>query len=155
MKEGATEESSGSSESEADVEPEMSMTPFPYQEELLGRAKERNTIVCLGTGTGKTFISVMLIKEMAHQVRETYRNGGKRTFFLVTTGLRVFLYFSVMRKPTSLKVVYRRSSAIRAPNLTDELMYQSNRSFNIPPPSPPGIPRAFDGFSCPGRREFD
>ena len=29
-----------------------------------------------------------------------------------------------------------------------EVMYQSNRSFNIPPP--PGIPRAFDVFSCPG-----
>ena len=28
------------------------------------------------------------------------------------------------------------------------IMYQSNRSFNIPPP--PGIPRAFDVFSCPG-----
>ena len=27
------------------------------------------------------------------------------------------------------------------------IMYQSNRSFNI---SPPGIPRAFDVFSCPG-----
>ena len=32
-------------------------------------------------------------------------------------------------------------------------MYQSNRSFNIPPPL--GIPRAFDAFSCPGGREFD
>ena len=32
------------------------------------------------------------------------------------------------------------------------LMYQSNRSFNIPPP---GIPRAFDVLSCPGGREFD
>ena len=32
-------------------------------------------------------------------------------------------------------------------------MYQSNRSFNIPP-SPPGIPQAFDAFSCPGGREF-
>ena len=30
------------------------------------------------------------------------------------------------------------------------LMYQLNRSFNIPPPPPPGIPRAFDVFSCPG-----
>ena len=30
-------------------------------------------------------------------------------------------------------------------------MCQSNRSFNIPP----GIPRAFDVFSCPGGREFD
>ena len=31
------------------------------------------------------------------------------------------------------------------------LMYQSNRSLNIPP----GIPRAFDVFSYPGGREFD
>ena len=30
-------------------------------------------------------------------------------------------------------------------------MYRSNRSFNIPP----GIPRAFDTFAVPGRREFD
>ena len=31
-------------------------------------------------------------------------------------------------------------------------MYRSNRSFNMPPP---GIPRAFDTFAVPGRREFD
>ena len=30
-------------------------------------------------------------------------------------------------------------------------MYHSNRSFNIPP----GIPQAFDAFSCPGGRAFD
>ena len=35
-------------------------------------------------------------------------------------------------------------------------MYRSNRSFNMPPPPPPpGIPRAFDTFAVPGRREFD
>ena len=88
MKEGESEESSSASEieSEAEPEPEVKMNPRPYQVELLERAKERNTIVCLGTGTGKTFISVMLIKEMAHQIRETFQNGGKRTFFLVNTG---------------------------------------------------------------------
>ena len=32
------------------------------------------------------------------------------------------------------------------------VMYRSNRSFNMPPP---GIPRAFDTFAVPGRREFD
>ena len=31
-------------------------------------------------------------------------------------------------------------------------MYRSNRSFNM---TPPGIPRAFDTFAVPGRREFD
>ena len=34
--------------------------------------------------------------------------------------------------------------------LTFRALYQSNRSFNIPPP--PGKPRAFDVFSCPGGR---
>ena len=34
-----------------------------------------------------------------------------------------------------------------------KVMYQSNRSFNIPPPR--GIPRAFDASSWPGGREFD
>ena len=33
-----------------------------------------------------------------------------------------------------------------------EVMYRSNRSFNMPPS---GIPRAFDTFAVPGRREFD
>ena len=32
------------------------------------------------------------------------------------------------------------------------VMYRSNRCFNMPPP---GIPRAFDTFAVPGRREFD
>lgn len=89
------EESEIATESETeDQEPEDSrLTARPYQVELLERAKKRNTIVCLGTGTGKTFISVMLIKELAHEVRETYKNGGKRTFFLVNTGwFETFVY---------------------------------------------------------------
>jgi len=36
----------------------------PYQEELLQKAIAGNTIVYLGTGSGKTFIAVMLIREM-------------------------------------------------------------------------------------------
>ena len=35
-------------------------------------------------------------------------------------------------------------------------MYRSNRSFNIPPPTPrPGIPRASETFAVPWRREFN
>ena len=34
-------------------------------------------------------------------------------------------------------------------------MYRSNQSFNMPPPPPLGIPRAFDTFAVLGRREFD
>ena len=87
--------SSSASETETETQPEddnveAGFTARPYQVELLERALERNTIVCLGTGTGKTFISVMLIKELSHQIREIYKNGGKRSFFLVNTGLFTF-----------------------------------------------------------------
>jgi len=58
----------------------------PYQLELLDAALEENTIVVLGTGTGKTFISVLLIKEMQHQIQGSYETH-KRTIFLVTTGM--------------------------------------------------------------------
>lgn len=86
------------------VEGETNMNARPYQVELLERAIERNTIVCLGTGTGKTFISVMLIKEMAHQVRQTYKSGGKRTFFLVNTVPLAIQQAEVIKKHTDLKV---------------------------------------------------
>ena len=84
-------ESSSASETKTETKPEdrnvdAGFTARPYQVELLERSLERNTIVCLGTGTGKTFISVMLIKELSHQIRKTYKEGGKRTFFLVNTG---------------------------------------------------------------------
>ena len=83
-------ETASESETEEPLEtPGEQFSARPYQVELLERAKERNTIVCLGTGTGKTFISVMLIKELAHEVRKTYENDGKRTFFLVPTGTRL------------------------------------------------------------------
>lgn len=81
------------SETAIEREAEQELEARPYQVELLERAKERNTIVCLGTGTGKTFISVMLIKELAHEVRGTYKKGGKRTFFLVNTGKRLLFMF--------------------------------------------------------------
>jgi endoribonuclease Dicer len=39
--------------------------PRPYQEQLVNLVKEQNTIIYLPTGSGKTFIAVMLIKEMS------------------------------------------------------------------------------------------
>ena len=71
----------------------IEFTPRPYQLEIFEKARKENVIVCLGTGTGKTFISVMLIKDLAHQIKGTLQGGGKRTFFLVTTG-RVKALFS-------------------------------------------------------------
>lgn len=44
---------------------EDDFTPRPYQEQLMNLVKEQNTIIYLPTGSGKTFIAVMLIKEMS------------------------------------------------------------------------------------------
>lgn len=55
----------------------------PYQQELLEAALEENTIVNLGTGAGKTYIAVMLIKELSPSIIL----HGKRSVFLVTTGM--------------------------------------------------------------------
>lgn len=58
----------------------------PLQVELLEAALEHNTIVCLNTGSGKTFIAVLLTKELSHQIRGHYQENAKRTVFLVNTG---------------------------------------------------------------------
>ena len=50
------------------------------------QAKRENLIVCLPTGSGKTYIAVMLIKEMASAIRGSLKKGAKRSVFLVKTG---------------------------------------------------------------------
>lgn len=63
-----------------------SFTARDYQVELLEAALKGNTIVCLGTGTGKTFIAVLLIKEYAHTVLNPLSEGGQRIVFIVPSG---------------------------------------------------------------------
>ena len=40
----------------------------------------------MGSSTGRMFIAVMLMKEMAQDIRRPLKEGGKRTFFIVDTG---------------------------------------------------------------------
>ena len=59
-----------------------------FQIDLYKAAKEQNIIACLGTGTGKTFISILLMSDPQYlsQLRGSYLSGtAKRTFFLVPT----------------------------------------------------------------------
>ncbi|EPY81605.1 hypothetical protein CB1_000726074 [Camelus ferus] len=60
-------------------------TPRKYQVELLEAALDHNTIVCLNTGSGKTFIAVLLTKELSYQIRGDFNRNGKRTVFLVNS----------------------------------------------------------------------
>jgi ERCC4-related helicase len=64
----------------------------PYQLELLECALESNTIVLLGTGSGKTFIAVMLLKQLSYMILGSYKydSNSKRTIFLVNTGEKYY-----------------------------------------------------------------
>ncbi|XP_034274302.2 LOW QUALITY PROTEIN: endoribonuclease Dicer [Pantherophis guttatus] len=79
-------------------------TPRKYQVELLEAALDHNTIVCLNTGSGKTFIAVLLIKELSYQIREDFNKKGKRTVFLVNSANQVAQQVSTVKTHSDLKV---------------------------------------------------
>ncbi|KAM9842494.1 endoribonuclease Dicer isoform 2-T2 [Aulostomus maculatus] len=79
-------------------------TPRKYQVELLEAALEHNTIVCLNTGSGKTFIAVLLTKELSHQIRGHYHGNAKRTVFLVNTASSVVQQAAAVRTHSDLQV---------------------------------------------------
>ncbi|XP_063452177.1 endoribonuclease Dicer isoform X2 [Pan paniscus] len=74
------------------------------QVELLEAALDHNTIVCLNTGSGKTFIAVLLTKELSYQIRGDFSRNGKRTVFLVNSANQVAQQVSAVRTHSDLKV---------------------------------------------------
>ena len=68
------------SSQENDKERIQELAARPYQNELLEKAKRGNTIVYLGTGSGKTYIATMLIKDLRPALM-----SGKRAVFLVSS----------------------------------------------------------------------
>nr|AVK59458.1 Dicer-2-PA [Nezara viridula] len=78
--------------------------PREYQAELFERVLKENTIIFLPTGSGKTFIAVMLIKHKSNELKLLYSEGGKRTFFLVDTVALVAQQAQSIRQQTPLTV---------------------------------------------------
>ncbi|KAM9707756.1 endoribonuclease Dicer isoform 2-T2 [Menidia menidia] len=79
-------------------------TPRKYQVELLEAALEHNTIVCLNTGSGKTFIAVLLTKELSHQIRGPPQGRAQRTVFLVNSASSVAQQAAAVRTHSDLRV---------------------------------------------------
>lgn len=52
--------------------------PRQYQREVAKRAIERNIIAVADTGSGKTLISVLLLKHMVAQARQEAKETGRR-----------------------------------------------------------------------------
>ncbi|KAL3202530.1 hypothetical protein MRX96_042427 [Rhipicephalus microplus] len=78
-------------------------TPLEYQVELLDTAKHQNSIVFLSSG--KTFMVVMLVKELAYQVRPSFEDGGKRVLILVPSAESGIWHQKMMEDYTDLKSV--------------------------------------------------
>ncbi|XP_050092159.1 endoribonuclease Dicer [Anopheles aquasalis] len=66
-------------------EPVEDLVARDYQQQMKDICLRKNTIVYLPTGAGKTYIALMVMREMSHQLRSNIDDGGKRTFFLANT----------------------------------------------------------------------
>lgn len=80
--------------------------PRDYQMELFERAKVRNTIAVLDTGSGKTLIAVLLLRYLIDQELED-RGMGKSpriSFFLVDKVTLVFQQFAVLEANLDHKI---------------------------------------------------
>ncbi|KAF1760045.1 hypothetical protein GCK72_008291 [Caenorhabditis remanei] len=104
--------------------------PRDYQVELLDKASKKNTIVQLGTGSGKTFIAVLLLKEYGVQMFAPYGQGGKRAFFIVEKVNLVEQQAKHIEVHTSFKVgqVHGMTSTElwKSPESCDEFMRQNH-----------------------------
>ncbi|CAG8495896.1 2311_t:CDS:2 [Paraglomus brasilianum] len=84
----------------------VQLTPRKYQLELFERAKTDNIIAVLDTGSGKTFIAVLLIKETVAEERRLRmtRRETKLSFFLVNLVPLVFQQAAVIKANCDVKV---------------------------------------------------
>jgi endoribonuclease Dicer len=73
--------------------------PRDYQIELFLKAKKENIIAVLDTGSGKTHIATLLIRDVLEAELEHRANGGqpRTTFFLVNSVNLVFQQANVLR----------------------------------------------------------
>ncbi|CAL4177969.1 unnamed protein product, partial [Meganyctiphanes norvegica] len=93
-----------STETGAEKDKKSEFKARSYQLELFEYAKKNNSILVLGTGSGKTFISILLIKEFAHQIRGSLSLDAKRTVFVVNTVHLVYQQAEAIEKHTALSV---------------------------------------------------
>ncbi|TQS39041.1 hypothetical protein Golomagni_00438 [Golovinomyces magnicellulatus] len=74
-------------------------TPREYQVELFNRAKEKNIIAVLDTGSGKTLIAVLLLRHIISQELEDRAVGKEKriSFFLVDSVQLAFQQHAVLK----------------------------------------------------------
>ncbi|KAG0353421.1 Dicer-like protein 1 [Gamsiella multidivaricata] len=89
------------------VEQDPLLVPRQYQIELFKKALGSNIIAVMDTGSGKTLVAVMLIKEMIQREQEAWRNLAERKicFFIVHNVPLVFQQAAVIRSNCAGEVI--------------------------------------------------
>ncbi|KAG0057140.1 Dicer-like protein 1 [Linnemannia elongata] len=107
----AASQSSTASDSSHEVKvPPVKQNPFlvprQYQIELFQKAEAGNVIAVMDTGSGKTLVAVMLIREMLRREREAQRGPKERkiSFFIVNNVPLVFQQAAVIRSNCDAEV---------------------------------------------------
>ncbi|XP_076046340.1 endoribonuclease Dicer-like isoform X2 [Oratosquilla oratoria] len=89
------------SEDSAEEQPAVKeLVPRSYQLELYEKAKGKNCIIVLGTGTGKTLIAILLIKEFGKRI---YGSVHKKIVYVVNTVPLVHQQHEAICKNTDFK----------------------------------------------------
>lgn len=65
---------------------------------------KRDIIIHARTGSGKTFISVMLINHLSSEIEKPYSQGGKRSIFLANTVPLVKQQAEFLRNQTHFEI---------------------------------------------------
>lgn len=94
------------------------LRPRRYQEEVFDQARQRNVIAALDTGSGKTYISTLLLKWIATQVQ----CQGKAMIFLVPKVALVEQQGDFISKNSPLRVI-KLHGALEI-DLTDRVGWQ-------------------------------
>ncbi|KAK3835580.1 MAG: hypothetical protein J3R72DRAFT_403631 [Linnemannia gamsii] len=90
------------------VEQDPYLVPRQYQVELFHKAVDGNVIAVMDTGSGKTLVAVMLIREMLRRETEAQRGPKERkiSFFIVNNVPLVFQQAAVIRANCDAEVTY-------------------------------------------------
>ncbi|XP_066254152.1 endoribonuclease Dcr-2 [Euwallacea similis] len=82
---------------------EADFLPRDYQVALTEIALKNNSVIYLPTGAGKTFIAILVLKQLQHSLKK-YTDGGKISFVVVNTVALVDQHAKCIERRTNLSV---------------------------------------------------
>lgn len=80
------------------------LKPRPYQDYLIRVCIEKNTVVYLPTGAGKTFIPLKVFERFSRDFELPLNRGGKRSVFLASTKVLAKQQYEYFKEKTPFKV---------------------------------------------------